>query len=128
CTYFMEDESGLSDGALGMQMAVNALLQNGYDVLFVLMPFYVPDQCLENHSLLFTSAYAPPVGSPFRYFLDTTLQSLNYLESLNEYSEVDMIGLSGGGWTTTLYAAVDPRIMRSFPVAGSIPLYLRGTV
>ncbi len=39
-----------------------------------------------------------------------------------------MIGLSGGGWTTTLYAALDPRIMRSFPVAGSIPLYLRGTV
>ena len=36
-----------------------------------------------------------------------------------------MAGLSGGGWTTTLYAAVDPSIRYSFPVAGSIPLYLR---
>src|ERR1041385_7687309 len=35
-----------------------------------------------------------------------------------------MVGLSGGGWTTTLYAAIDPRIRKSFPVAGSIPLYL----
>jgi hypothetical protein len=36
-----------------------------------------------------------------------------------------MAGLSGGGWTTTLYAAVDPGIRYSFPVAGTIPLYLR---
>lgn len=128
CSYFMEDESGLSGSALGIQMAVNALLQDGYDVLFVLMPLYVPDQCLTDHSLLFEPDYAPPVGSPIRYFLDTTLQSLNYLESSDAFDEVDMIGLSGGGWTTTLYAALDPRIVRSFPVAGSIPLYLRGTV
>jgi hypothetical protein len=109
-------------------MTVNALLRAGYDVLFVLMPLYVPDQCLQNHYLLFEPDYAPPAGSPIRYFLDTTLQSLNYLESSNAFDEVDMIGLSGGGWTTTLYAALDPRIVRSFPVAGSIPLYLRGTV
>lgn len=36
-----------------------------------------------------------------------------------------MIGLSGGGWTTTLYAAVDTRVKLSVPVAGSLPLYLR---
>ena len=36
-----------------------------------------------------------------------------------------MTGLSGGGWTTTLYAAIDPTIRCSFPIAGSIPLYLR---
>ncbi len=128
CSVFTDDESGTSGSALGIQMTVNALLQDGYDVLFVLMPLYVPDQCLENHPLLFEPDYAPPTGSPIRYFLDTTLQSLNYLESSTAFSEVDMLGLSGGGWTTTLYAAVDPRIVRSFPVAGSIPLYLRGTV
>ena len=36
-----------------------------------------------------------------------------------------MAGLSGGGWTTTIYAAIDPTIRCSFPVAGTIPLYLR---
>ena len=32
-----------------------------------------------------------------------------------------MMGLSGGGWTTTLAAALDPRIDLSIPIAGSIP-------
>jgi len=35
------------------------------------------------------------------------------------------MGLSGGGWTTTLIAALDTRIQHSYPVAGSLPLYLR---
>lgn len=37
-----------------------------------------------------------------------------------------MTGISGGGWETVIYAAIDPRIKYSFPVAGSLPLYLRG--
>jgi PhoPQ-activated pathogenicity-related protein len=36
-----------------------------------------------------------------------------------------MMGLSGGGWTTTLAAALDERIEASFPVAGSLPLNIR---
>jgi hypothetical protein len=36
-----------------------------------------------------------------------------------------MTGVSGGGWTNTIYAALDPRITRSYPVAGSLPLHLR---
>ena len=36
-----------------------------------------------------------------------------------------MTGISGGGWTTVLYSALDPRIEKSYPVAGSVPMYLR---
>src|SRR5262249_1050169 len=36
-----------------------------------------------------------------------------------------MVGLSGGGWTTTVYAAIDPTIRLSLPVAGTMPLWLR---
>ena len=36
-----------------------------------------------------------------------------------------MLGLSGGGWSTTLASAVDPRIQLSFPTAGSIPFDLK---
>ena len=36
-----------------------------------------------------------------------------------------MIGLSGGGWTTVAYSAIDERISDSFSVSGSIPFYLR---
>ena len=40
--------------------------------------------------------------------------SLNALRP--HYKEVDMAGLSGGGWITTLYAAIDSTIRCSFPV------------
>jgi len=36
-----------------------------------------------------------------------------------------MIGLSGGGWTTIVYSAIDERISDSFSVAGSIPFFLK---
>lgn len=124
CSDFTED----GPDALGLQLAANALVQNGYEVLFVLMPLYVPDQCWLDHSILFEPEHAPADGSALRYFFDTTLESLNYLLTQTTYSDVSMLGLSGGGWTTTLYAALDPRVRQSFPVAGSIPLYLRGQV
>jgi hypothetical protein len=33
-------------------------------------------------------------------------------------------GLSGGGWTVTLLAALDTRVKNSYPTAGSLPLYM----
>ena len=39
-----------------------------------------------------------------------------------------MAGLSGGGWTTTLVGALDPRIDRLYPVSGSLPMHLRRTL
>ena len=36
-----------------------------------------------------------------------------------------MVGFSAGAWVTVLAAAVDPRIRRSYPVAGVLPVYLR---
>lgn len=35
-----------------------------------------------------------------------------------------MTGLSGGGWTTTIISALDIRIAKAFPTAGSFPLYI----
>jgi hypothetical protein len=63
--------------------------------------------------------------NPIKLFLEPVLASLNYLEKRRGYRFVFMAGLSGGGWTTTLYAALDPRISASFPVAGSLPMSLR---
>ena len=39
-------------------------------------------------------------------------------------NEIYMNGLSGGGWTTTVAAAADDRIKKSFPQAGSLPEYM----
>lgn len=66
----------------------------------------------------------PPCGHPMRYFLEPVIVFLNWAEAQG-YSDMSMMGLSGGGWTTTLIAAIDPRISRSFPVAGSVPEYMR---
>jgi hypothetical protein len=36
-----------------------------------------------------------------------------------------MVGISGGGWTVSLYSAIDDRISQTYSVAGSLPIYLR---
>jgi len=118
----------------GVNETIAALLAQAYAVLTVFMPRVTPRDCAENpHDALFTEArFAPATGSPMQYFLDPVAASVNYLRSRSQidhfplYREIDMTGLSGGGWTTTVYAAIDPRIRVSIPVAGSIPLYSRG--
>lgn len=64
------------------------------------------------------------IFSPLKFFVEPIAVFLNY--ALEEYGHdlVAMTGISGGGWTTTLAAALDPRIARSYPVSGSLPLYI----
>lgn len=65
-------------------------------------------------------------GAGFRPFLEPVVASINYWsEKCDTNADIIMIGLSGGGWTTHMMAAIDTRIKLSFPVAGSFPLYLR---
>ncbi len=67
----------------------------------------------------------PKDGHPIKFFIEPVIIALNYLENNFDYISVAMCGISGGGWTTTLVAAVDTRIKTSFPLAGSYPIYLR---
>lgn len=65
-------------------------------------------------------------GIGFRPFLEPVVACINYWNQHCDVNpDITMIGLSGGGWTTHLLAAIDPRIKLSFPIAGSYPLYLR---
>lgn len=111
-----------------LQETINALLREGYGVLGVFMPHKRPGDCTGGHDAMFLMQ---TTGSPMKYFLESTAVSLNYLKSraatdhFPSYAQFHMTGLSGGGWTTTVYAAIDPTIRCSFPVAGTIPLYLR---
>ena len=63
--------------------------------------------------------------SPIKFFMEPIVISLNYLEKEHAFSSYKMIGISGGGWTATLYPAIDDRISQSYSVAGSLPIYLR---
>ena len=66
--------------------------------------------------------------SSLRFFLEPVAVLLNYVGQEHDFQSVSMTGVSGGGWTTTLYAAVDPRVAYSYPVAGTLPLYLSSEV
>jgi pimeloyl-ACP methyl ester carboxylesterase len=111
-----------------LELAIRKLLSAGYTVAAMRMPLY---QSLSHcgasraHDKFFDLRLR--TGSPVKFFLEPIARTVNYLVKHQlDLEEIDMIGLSGGGWTTTLYAAVDPRVVKSFPVAGTLPLYLRG--
>lgn len=120
----------------GLDVAVRIFLFEGYPVLAVYMPCMNPDYELADYHRGRNIAVSdgPDCLSriatekhPIRYFLDTvdiSIQEAVRLHNKN-FEHYYMMGLSGGGWTTTIYAAVTPLIDLSFPVAGSIPLYLR---
>jgi len=63
--------------------------------------------------------------NPMKLFLDPIQINLNFLDKEYNFKEYSMIGLSGGGWTTVVYPAIDERISNSFSVAGSMPFYLK---
>ena len=63
--------------------------------------------------------------SPIKFFVEPVIVSINYLEKYHTFDSYHMIGISGGGWTTTLIAALDDRINETFSVAGSYPIFLR---
>lgn len=126
CT--LDDDPSPKDVGYGMQRTIQALLREGYGVLGVFMPHLRPGDCTGGHDAMFQTK---TTGSPIKYFLEPVAVSLNYLKSQSrsapfpKYSAFHITGLSGGGWTATIYAAIDPTIRCSFPVAGTIPLYLR---
>ncbi|MEK7685969.1 MAG: hypothetical protein AAB466_11155 [Verrucomicrobiota bacterium] len=127
CT--LDDDSSPADAGYGLQRTIHALLREGYGVLGVFMPHMRPGDCTGGHDAMFQMT---TTGSPIKYFLEPTAVSLNYLKTRSRsghfpnYRAFHIAGLSGGGWTTTIYAAIDPAIRSSFPVAGTIPLHLRG--
>ena len=111
---------------------IRFFLRHGYAVAAFAMPLLgmngqlvieTPDGSitLRKHSDL--RVLESDVFSPLKFFVEPITVFLNYAVEEYGYDLVAMVGLSGGGWTTTLAAALDSRIARSYPVAGSLPLY-----
>lgn len=132
----------VSDWA-GEDAVINRLLSEGFAVLAMDLPLFgwnannlsvklpkgggTVTLLPYNHQAMFDKLLPslPGDGTIFRFFLEPEVQGVNYFLQTNPGADVSMIGLSGGGWATHLAAAVDVRIKRSFPVAGSYPLYAR---
>ena len=126
---------GHSGGFINGISTINYFLNNGYSVMAFSMPlvgmnnqpiidvenigsvkFFEHDQFkfLESENF-----------SPLNYFFTPITLSLNYLDLNYNFKNYHMIGISGGGWTTTIYPALDTRISKSFAVSGSLPIPLR---
>ena len=125
------------------RFVVEELLSMGYDVIGLWMPCfgynfspilydtegelinfgYGSSQSHNSFTLLFESGIMSE-GTPLKYFLEPVCVSINYIQEYFRPKHLYMLGLSGGGWTTDVYAAIDERIEMSFPVAGTSPSFL----
>jgi hypothetical protein len=122
----------------GTQRSIEALLRARFSVLVVYMPRTAIFQTrlsvndYGRHQTIVDSSVTQ--GSSIKFFVEPIAVSLNYLRTqaavgqFPQYQHVDMIGLSGGGWATTLYSAIDSTISTSIQIAGSLPLYLRDPI
>lgn len=139
--------AGSDNGVRLNQVTVNSLLQAGYTVLWLQMPLYgdnltsssgvsfpnchsssvytinLSSQCDRHGGMFADSTHYP---NPFRYFIEPVVVAINTVIAQRMFSDISMMGASGGGWTTVLAAAVDPRIANSASVAGSLPLFFPG--
>lgn len=124
-------------GEYGGHGAISFFLQRGYTVLALSMPMYGPNKfkkpihiggCAitgvgQNHSEF--QCAETPAFTPMKYFVEPVAVALNHALSQQQYADTTMIGVSGGSWTTTVYAALDSRVRISIPVGGSLPEYLQ---
>ena len=120
----------------GLPRATDLLLRNGFSVLVMNMPllgfntdrdgslpsgatFDFANRANPGHYEMFTELGDTLGGAMYRFFLEPVVQNINYLEAVQLASDLSMLGLSGGGWTTQMLAAIDERIKLSIPVAAS---------
>lgn len=78
--------------------------------------------CVYRHDGIFLNPNT--WGNPWRHFIEPVIVAINTAVSQHgPFTDITMMGASGGGWTTVLAAAIDPRITNSASVAGSLPLF-----
>jgi hypothetical protein len=126
------------DNDYGEVNAIESLVAAGFSVLGMYMPRLQPGNCDTSrdangysvHDHMFKT-FRVASGSVVKFFVEPIAVNLNYLKTRSAsdqfpvYLSYDMMGLSGGGWTTTFYAALDPTIEISIPIGGTLPLYMR---
>lgn len=108
-------------------VVIPRMIAQGYTVLAVPMIHYRFNPppgytCGYNgHNELFTEGY---FAFPLGLFFKPLIASLNLLGRSN-FSSISLMGLSGGGWVSSVYPAIDSSIGYSVPVAGSWPMAVR---
>lgn len=117
------------------EASIKWLVASGYEVWTVDMPVSglnvtpvtIADPDLGNLQIRShddMQAMRTPTFNPLRIFMEPVTAIVNDLAARG-ITNVGMFGLSGGGWTTTLYAALDTRVLAAYSIAGTMPIYAR---
>jgi dienelactone hydrolase len=105
---------------------IDWLLQRGWHVIAVDMPLLGANTADARPGLQTHGDFASLDGavSPLQYFLAPVQAVVDWILEADPFRDPDllMIGRSGGGLTTYLYAAVDPRIDIAVSIAGGRPI------
>lgn len=116
--------------------SIKHFIEDGFHVVAFSMPLYGKNnqpivetdfgtiKLLNHNHLIFLEK---DDFTAMKFFFEPISRSLNYLEQNYEFEKYIMVGLSGGGLITTIYPAIDDRILESYSVAGSHPIYLEAT-
>lgn len=122
----------ISDSASAHEGFMSDLLADGYDVLFVALPIASNDNVETNPSVTAQStaghdqikaALDDGTYNPLELYLFDKISAID--ELAGNYTEIYCCGISGGGWCTTLLAAIDTRISKAVAVRGMIPRTFR---
>lgn len=99
------------------------ILGRGCDLALIAMPLMGVNEVpgLVHNSL---AAYDTASFSSFLYFVEPVSRTIDEALARKSYTRIGMSGLSGGGWTTAIVGAIEPRFTAIYPVGGSMPLEL----
>ena len=105
---------------------IRELLRSGYLVLAFNMPLEGGNppagQDVQSHNDLVA------FDRPLHFFIEPVVTALNYVTAAYNIEHTAMMGISGGGWTTSMAAAIDTRIDAAYSVAGGYPVYIRDQI
>ncbi len=106
---------------------IEYFLEKGYTVY----AFSLPLLGMNNQPIVKTKKYGTIqftsnhdyfkfLPNPLSFFIAPVIVMINYSTKF-KFENTSMVGISGGGWATTIASALDKRINFSFPVAGTYP-------
>ena len=127
-TIYHHGHANFSEYNPGFVPSINALLSAGHTVAIISMPFLQPNvkplitprSTISTHDDLVKLPRTSP-SSELKFFLQPVFQTVDEFSESHPDWQIQLAGLSGGGWTTVVAAAIDARINYSVSIAGSAP-------
>ena len=75
--------------------------------------------------MTYVACHLQQIVQPLKFYFEPIAVALNYIIDEFNIERTYLIGLSGGGWTTIIYPALDERISHGYSIAGANPIFLR---